>query len=85
LHGGVSVMDPSALVTGGKPRKRLLPRKRKLTRPEEASLTHWLMMRRCVDIPVDIDPQIDVGYKYAHIRFCEGRTSWTPYLITQED
>lgn len=81
LWGGISVDDPSCLVTGHPPRKRLVP----VTKPVRvvgiAKLDTWLHRcdtRRESSDPVVVDPAEVVAYKAATVVSAGERTAWSP-------
>jgi hypothetical protein len=84
LHGGIDPEDSSALVTGHRPRHRLVAETRPILYDQQAGLTHWLMMKRCANVTISIDPKIEVGYKTRPIKSRGERTNWTPYLLIED-
>lgn len=80
LWGGVEPDDATALVTGHAPRFRLVPKTKRVSRPEVAALTHWFMSRESSDKPIAVEPITDVAHKAA--RQPKGWiTTWKPWLL----
>jgi hypothetical protein len=91
LWGGIDPFDPSALVTGHPPRKRLVPRVRDMRVHPIAGYVHWHMVRLQFGMPswrkpenhVELDPHIEIGFKAEPVISCGARTTWNPGLITR--
>lgn len=81
LWGGVEPEDPMCLVTGCKPRNRLVPRTRKIGFQQEAGLTLWLLRRRHLNTPVQVDPRRELYYREVANITAGVRTTWTPHLL----
>lgn len=79
--GGIDPRDPSALVTGHRPRKRLVPRTRKIQFDAQAGLTYWHLTRRLTEEPFSVDPHIEVGFRSSPFVSCGERTTWDPELL----
>jgi hypothetical protein len=83
LWGGVSVDDPSCLVTGDGPRKRLVPVTKSIRVVGIAKLDTWL--HRCdtrliVTDPTVVDPAEAVAFRAAVCVTAGERTTWNPGL-----
>jgi hypothetical protein len=88
LHGGLDPEDPTALVTGGSARHRLVPVTRAIHTPwlEEARLKSWYLTRGDgdgYDDAVTIDPRCEISFKTEAIKAYGVRTTWKPYILME--
>jgi hypothetical protein len=81
LWGGIDPMDPSALVTGHRSRKRLVPVTRPVERDDLGAIRLWLLRRDTSSLPLDVDPSREIGFTTRTYVDLGERTSWVPDLI----
>lgn len=89
VHGGPSVEEISSLVTGDKPRQRILPRTRKLrlTESEETGrLLCWFTTKeRLGEDPLTLDPRLEGRHICVAQPVWAVTAPWNPYLIYEEE
>lgn len=81
--GGVSPSDPSCLVTGHGPRKRIVPQTKKLERGEAGAyrlwhLTKFASFESSPSEGFEVDPRVVVAYRKEKHRTCGERSVWDP-------
>lgn len=84
LHGGQDPFDSSALVTGAKPNKRLVPVTEKVDVPRHAALVCWFTTRECTgDLPIALLPTKHIRHKTVDMPYWTVRTTWDPWYIQE--
>ncbi|DAD50891.1 TPA_asm: RNA-directed RNA polymerase [ssRNA phage SRR5467090_2] len=88
LWGGISPDDPSCLVTGDAPRKRLVPVLKKVKVAEKARLDTWLHRSDTrlepPQEPVVVDPADVIGYEAVDVVAAGERTTWSPNMVFED-
>jgi hypothetical protein len=85
LHGGQDPMDPSSLVTGDMPRKRLTPKLRVIKVPQHAALVCWFTKREVMEYPLTLMSRQEVSYRMTPQPSWTVATTWDPYLMLRID
>lgn len=87
LWGGQDPESISALVTGDKPRQRLVPKRRSIDYDQHAGLSLWLTVKETQGRPsiwkdnhLLVDPQLEGRYIVTDQPAELYRTAWLPYL-----
>lgn len=98
LHGGVDPSSDGSLVTGDRPRKRLIAKTKSRKFCQLAGITYWLTVKESslpssadwaernagsVRDPLECDPVIERGYRVADQPNWLYSTAWDPYLLTR--
>lgn len=81
LHGGQDPEDPTSLVTGDPPRRRLKPSTKPVKFPDRAACILWLTNRRISENPISLDPRKEGRFTTVPQPSWTVRTAWTPYLL----
>ncbi|DAD52736.1 TPA_asm: RNA-directed RNA polymerase [ssRNA phage SRR7976323_2] len=89
LWGGTSTDDPTSLVTGHRPRKRLVPITTacSISQPsmQSSAYLYWQLARSRVSLPLEVKPRREVAYKVVRHSCSFGALVTNPYLILGRD
>lgn len=84
LHGGQDPMDPTALVTGDPPRKRLVAKTKRIEFDQYAGLVCWFTKREPMGkTPLSFDVRKELYFIAKKVPPWTVRTTWTPYIILE--